>query len=212
MEKYPSVGIVGAYGLNNSYVLWSGLTYPSPLVSGREICRRRLLGGPYVFGSQTSVLYRSDLVRSHNPFYNESSTQPDSEACFELLKGCDFGFVHQVLTISPERRGSLLAASRELNTAAPGMLREVVVFGPHYLTPAEYENTLKLTVLKYYDFLAASFLRLRGREFWDYHKGRLKQEGTPFSRMRLAGAVVKRIVRGFVRRMGVSRSERPWGL
>ena len=75
MEEHPSVGIVGAYGLQEQWVLWTGLPYPSNVVSGREICRQRLLGGPYVFGSPTSVLFRSDLVRSRDPFYNESNVQ-----------------------------------------------------------------------------------------------------------------------------------------
>ena len=104
MEEHPSVGIVGAYGMQERLVLWTGLPYPSDIVSGREICRQRLLGGPYVFGSPTSVLFRSDLVRSRDPFYNESNVQADSEACFELLKDCDFGFVHQVLTFSRDHR------------------------------------------------------------------------------------------------------------
>jgi len=212
MEKYSSVGIVGAYGLGDPDVLWTGLPYPSYLISGRDICRRRLLGGPYVFGSQTSVLYRSGLVRRHDPFYNESSTECDSEACFELLKGCDFGFVHQVLTISRERGGSLLAASRELNTSALGMLRELILFGPYYLTPKEYEDTLELTVSKYYDFLAASFLRRRDGKFWDYHKGRLKQEGMPFSRIRLARALGEHVAKGFLKRLRISRNDRTWGL
>jgi len=212
MEKHPSVGIVSAYGLAGWWVLWMGLPYPTHCLPGREVCRRKLLGGPYVFGSQTSVLYRSDLVRRRDPFYNESSTQPDSEACFELLKGCDFGFVHQVLTISPERRGSLLAAARELNTAAPDTLSQLIAFGPYYLTPEEYESTLKLTVSKYYDFLAWSFLHRRDAKFWDYHKGRLKKEGMPFSRMRLAGTVANRVLSSLVRRFQVSRSEPRWGL
>lgn len=212
MEKHPSVGIVGAYGLKDPEVLWVGLRYPSPLVSGREICRQRLLGGPYVFGSQTSVLYRSDLVRSHDPFYNESSTQPDSDVCFELLRGCDFGFVHQVLTVSRERTGSLLAASRELNTAAPDTLSQLIAYGPYYLTPEEYQNSLKLTVSKYYDFLAASLLRRRSGKFWDYHKERLKKEGMPFSRIRLARTLGMRVVRGCFRRMRISRNEHQWGL
>jgi len=212
MEEYPSVGIVGAFGLKNPDVLWAGLSYPCNLISGREICRRRLLGGRYVFGSQTSVLYRSDLVRSHDPFYNESSTECDSEACFELLRGCDFGFVHQVLTISPERGGSLLAAARELNTAAPDMLSQLIAFGPHYLTPEEYENTLKLTLSKYYNFLAGSVLRRRNGKFWDYHKGRLKKEGIRFSRIRLARTVVEYVAGSLIRRIRIWRNESPWGL
>ena len=122
----------------------------------------------------------------------------DSEACFELLKDCDFGFVHQILTFSrDERSGSRLEKSRELNTAAAGMLHEFVVYGPHYLTSEEYAVCSKSTVSKYYDFLAASLLRPRHREFWDYHKKKLKEEGIEFKYTRLVYSLGRRVLRRF---------------
>jgi glycosyltransferase involved in cell wall biosynthesis len=210
-EQNASVGIVGAYGLANPWVLWAGLPYPSHRVSGREICRQRLMGGPYVFGSPTSLLFRSDLVRSRNPFYDESNVQSDSETCFELLKSCEFGFVHQVLTFSrDDRPKSRLQDSRELNTAAAGILHELVVYGPYYLTPQEYADTLEATVSKYYNFLVASFLQRRNRKFWAYHKRKLKEEGIEFSYSRLACRVAKKALDRFsVRR---DRNIRSWGL
>ena len=198
MEEHPSVGIVGAYGMQERVVLWTGLPYCSNVVSGREMCRQRLLGGPYVFGSPTSVLFRSDLVRSRDPFYDESNVQADSEACFELLKTCDFGFVHQILTFSRDHRpGSRLELSRELNTAAAGMLHELVAYGPYYLTPDEYEVCSKSTISKYYDFLATSVLRRRHRDFWDYHKKKLKEEGIEFKYTRLVYSLGRRLLRRF---------------
>jgi glycosyltransferase involved in cell wall biosynthesis len=209
MEEHPSVGIVGAYGLVNPWVLWTGLPYPSHFVPGREVCRQRLLGGPYVFGSPTSLLFRSDLVRSHDPFYDESNIQADSETCFELLKDCDFGFVHQVLTYSrDDRPGSRLIDSRKLNTAAAGVLHELVKYGPHYLTPQEYHGRLRATTSKYYEFLAAVFLQRRNSEFWDYHRRALKQETAEFSYSRLLYAVLKKVLDRF----HVKPEKEHWGL
>ena len=71
-EENPSVGIVGSYRLDGNWVNLDGLPYPSHVLSGREICRAFLLGGPYVFGSPTSLLIRSDIVRNRDPFYDES--------------------------------------------------------------------------------------------------------------------------------------------
>jgi glycosyltransferase involved in cell wall biosynthesis len=211
MEEHPSVGIVGAYGMQEQLVLWTGLPYPSTVVSGREICRQRLLGGPYVFGSATSVMFRSDLVRSRDPFYNESNVQADSEACFELLKNCDFGFVHQILTFSRDHRPeSRLETSREFNTAAPGVLHELVAYGPRYLTPEEYTACFKASVLKYYDFLATNVLQRRHGKFWDYHKKKLRDEGIEFKYARLAYSLARRALRRF---RFPSRSRTPqWGL
>ena len=209
MEEQPSVGIVGAYGLKDPWVLWMGLPYPSSYVPGRQICRERLLGGPYVFGSPTSLLFRSDLVRSHNPFYNESNVHADSEACFELLKGCDFGFVHQVLTFSrDDRPDSRLQASRDLNTAAGGFLHELVTYGPYYLTPEEYQEHLKATVSSYYEFLAASFLQRRNGKFWNYHKQTLEEAGIEFKYTELIHGLGRRVL-DKLRRI---RSTRYWGL
>ena len=210
MEAHPSVGIVGAYGQTGQGVLWAGLPYDSKIVSGREVCRQRLLGGPYVFGSQTSVLFRSDLVRSRDPFYNESNLHAaDSEACFELLKGSDFGFVYQVLTFSRERDGSLLQASKELNASAADRLHELVAYGPCYLTADEHAECLDTNLSKYYDFLATSLLQWRGKGFWDYHKARLKADGIGFSYVRLAGAVSRKILDRF---RVPKRESRQWGL
>ena len=210
MEAHPSVGIVGAYGQTGQGVLWAGLPYDSKIVSGREVCRQRLLGGPYVFGSQTSVLFRSDLVRSRDPFYNESNLHAaDSEACFELLKGSDFGFVYQVLTFSRERDGSLLQASKELNASAADRLHELVAYGPYYLTADEHAECLDTTLSKYYDFLATSLLQRRGKSFWDYHKARLKADGIGFSYVWLAGAVSRKILDRF---RVPKRESRQWGL
>jgi len=130
-EEYPSVGIVGAYGLQGRQVMWAGLPYPSKLVSGREICRKLFLEDLYVFGTGTSLLFRADLVRSHDPFFNESNLHSDSEACLALLKTCDFGFVNQVLTFTRVREGSLLAFSQEMNTLIAGRLYDLVTYGPN---------------------------------------------------------------------------------
>jgi glycosyltransferase involved in cell wall biosynthesis len=209
MEKHPSIGIVGAYGLADRLVLWTGLPYPSECVDGRIICRDRLLGAPYVFGSPTSVLFRSDLVRSRDPFYNPGYSQADSETCFELLKHCDFGFVHQVLTFSrDDRPNSRLQESRKLNTGAAGTLHELVVFGPHYLTHDEYLDCFKTTMAKYYEFLAAGLVHRRDPQFWDFHRRELKKAGVDFSYFRLAGGAVRKTFRKLLLHNG-----RPqWGL
>lgn len=210
-EEHPSVGIVGSYGLQGQWVLWQGVPYTSKVISGREICGQGLLGGPYVFGSATSVLFRSDLVRTRDPFFSESNAHAsDSEACFELLRECDFGFVHQVLTFSREREGSMLDSSRQLNTSAADTLHQLVAYGPYYLDSGEYEQRLRTIESRYYEFLALSFLEGRNSEFWNYHKKSLKAEGVEFSYARVAYSVGKRILG---RLWPVPRKNSPqWGL
>jgi glycosyltransferase involved in cell wall biosynthesis len=201
MEAHPSIGITGAYGISTRWVVWHGLPYPNAMFSGREICRQRLMGGPYVFGSQSSVLYRADLVRSHDPFYNETNVHADSEACFELLKECDFGFVYQVLTYSrDDRPGGMLGTARDLNSIAAGMLHELVTYGPFYLSQSEFKSCMNVTLTKYYDYLCRGLLDRRNKHFWDYHKKKLQEEGIEFQYSRLAYHLAKRIMGKFRRK------------
>jgi glycosyltransferase involved in cell wall biosynthesis len=192
-EAHPSVGVIGAYGLEGAQVVWTGLPYPSTVVSGREICRRLFLEDLYVFGTATSLLYRADLVRGRDPFFDPSNIHSDMETCVILLKNCDFGFVHQVLTFTRARQGSRITISRNLNTPAASKLNQLVTHGRYFLTPAEYTRCLNRSVSEYYWYLAGSFVRRRDGDFWHYHRNALQTAGVRFSRARLARTVVQRI-------------------
>lgn len=192
-EDHPSVGIVGAYGLKDREVMWTGLPYPSQLVGGREICRRLFLEGLYVFGSATSLLYRSDLVRNHDPFYNESNLHGDMEACVSAMKTCDFGFVHQVLTFSRVRPGSLETLSEDRQSLIPGRLHNLVTYGQDFLTQDEFDACLNRSVSAYYETLVGGMLRCLGDNYWDYHKRKLAAEGIAFSRARLVGVALAKL-------------------
>jgi glycosyltransferase involved in cell wall biosynthesis len=195
-EAFPSIGIVGAYGLEGARVLWEGLPYPSTFIPGREICRKSLLGGPYVFGTPHSLLYRSDLIRTRRSFYQEANPHADNEVCYEVLQSADFGFIHQILTLSVDRSDSNSAAARKLESYVLCSLSAVITHGPIYLSPEEYKVRLEQWMRQYYRALAKSWLRLRGKEFWSYHRERLMQLGHPLSPTRLAKAVVREIFRG----------------
>jgi glycosyltransferase involved in cell wall biosynthesis len=192
-EAHPSVGIVGAYGIEGSQVVWTGLPYPGTVFSGREVCRRLFLEGLYVFGTATSLLYRADLIRSHDPFFDASDVHSDMETCVVLLKNCDFGFVHQVLTITRVREGSRITLSRRVNTLAASKLNQLTAHGRDFLSPEEFAWCLDRSVSRYYWDLAGSFVRGRDRAFWEYHKKALEAAGVGFSRVRLARTVIARI-------------------
>jgi glycosyltransferase involved in cell wall biosynthesis len=195
-EKHPSVGIVGAYGLQEDEVMWTGLPYPSAVTPGREICRRYFLELLNVCGTSTSVLYRADLVRNRNPFYNESNLHADMEACMVLLKSCDFGFVHQILTFKRLRPDSLGTFTHEMNTLIAGHLYSLVMHGHDFLTEEEFNGRLRYLTAEYYNLLAVTLLRGRGnRGFWEYHKRKLVESGVGFSRLRLLRAVLARLCR-----------------
>ena len=195
-EEYPAVGIVGAYGMQGKDVMWTGLSYPSPWLRGRDVCRMLLLEQVYVFGTATSLLFRSDLVRTHDPLFNESNLHGDMEACVQLLKESDFGFVHQILTFKRVRAESLGALTEDINTLVAGHLHNLVAHGRDFLSEEEYAACYRRIVGQYYNFLAVTFLRgRRDKKFWDYHKRKLTDAGVGFSRLRLGSALALRLFR-----------------
>jgi glycosyltransferase involved in cell wall biosynthesis len=196
-EAHPSVGIIGAYGLQGRQVMWAGLPYSRNFVSGREVCRKLYLEDLYVFGTGTSVLYRASLVREHNPFYNESNLHADSEVCLALLRTWDFGFVNQVLSYTRVRPGSLTSFTNEVNTLIAGRLHDLVTYGRDYLTAQEFAFCLDRLLSDYYDFLAKNLRWRRDTKFWDYHKKKLAEAGVGFDRVRLAKVFLAKITAAF---------------
>jgi glycosyltransferase involved in cell wall biosynthesis len=195
-EQNPSVGIVGAYGLDGRWVVWDGLPYQSTVMTGRDVCRLLFLDKLYVLGTASSLLYRSDLVRTHDPFYNESNIHADTEACIALLRQCDFGFVHQVLAFTRQRPGSLMTTAKSINTLLAARLFELTRYGPGFLTSEELRSCVEDRLSEYYNFLAVSLiLGHRDAKFWDFHIATLREFGGGFSRIRLYRAVVARLFR-----------------
>jgi glycosyltransferase involved in cell wall biosynthesis len=187
-EQNPTVGIVGAYGLTDAKVEWQGLPSSISIVNGRELCRARLLGGPYLFGTATSLLFRSDIVRSRHAFFNEANLHCDSEACLDVLERHDFGFVHQVLTFQGVRPDSLTSFSMRMQTYLPWVLLELVKYGPKYLSSEEMESRIDQHLKRYYRYLGEQVYHRRGRDFWNYHREQLAAQGYRLSPARLSAA------------------------
>lgn len=181
-EAHPSIGIVGSYRLNENRVDLDGLPYPSTFISGLDTCRMSLKSGDplHLFGSPTSLLYRSDLVRSRKNFYNEANIHADTEICYQLLQKVDFGFVHQVLTYTRRHNESVTSFIHQYNTHLVNKVEVMKKYGPLYLTEEEYQRRLEDRIRSYHAFLARSIFEPRKKEFWNYHKGKFKEIGVPF--------------------------------
>ena len=180
-EAHPSVGIVGSYRLDDVWVNCDGLPYPSVVTSGREICRSVLFWKYYVFGSPTTILIRSDLIKKQQAFYNEDNLHADTESCFAVLQDNDFGFVHQVLSFTRREKEALTSFAKRFNTY---ILNDVIIlkkYGPIYLNDNELKQVLNNKLKDYQRFLATVIFRKRKKEIWDYHKNGLKKLGYPIS-------------------------------
>jgi glycosyltransferase involved in cell wall biosynthesis len=165
-KRHPSVGVVGSLQLRGASVNLDGvIPYGTEVVSGREICRSTLTGGGFVFGTPTTVLIRADLVRARESFYNEENLHADTEACFDVLRESDFGFVHQVLSYTRPHDASMTrtVASR-LNTFSAGRLITLTKYGPVYLERKEYQRRLAGQIVRYGLFLFRPSVALKVRE------------------------------------------------
>ncbi|MCW9706758.1 glycosyltransferase family 2 protein [Fodinibius salsisoli] len=164
-EKYPSVGIVSSYRLDDRLVGLDGLEYPSNFNSGKEIARKYLTNGTSYFGSPSSILIRSDLIRQREKVYAESHLAADTGACVDLLKDSDFGFVHQVLTFTRRHDESMTNMYAKANNAfLHARLYSLLTYAPHFLNESEYEKSLSKEMKKYYILLARNLLKNRSTE------------------------------------------------
>ena len=186
-ERYPSAGIIGAYRLDETRVNLDGLPYGCSIFSGRGICRQTLLGYLYVFGSPSSILIRSELIKKRQPFYNEHSFHADKEVCFELLKKADFGFVYQVLTFTRRHNESETTLSRRYNTYRIGKLSIMKKYGPVFLSPEEYRHRFRT-------LLAKSLYDFNGLDFFRFHKSEMNKLGIELRPIKLFFAALKELM------------------
>lgn len=190
-EGRPNVGIVGSYQLRDE-VRWIGLPETTSVIPGREVCRLSLLGELDVFGSTTSCLYRSTLVRQYPAFFPHSRPHADTTVCYRDLQQCDFGFVHAVLSIERVHDDRATATRDRLNMGTVACIETLLDYGPVYLSGPEFEWRKREVMEDYYRYLGGCMLKMKKREFWSFHAGRMKELGHPIPwRKVLRGAGVE---------------------
>jgi len=206
-ESSPNVGIVSAYRLAGDTVDLVGLPYWKSVAPGREILRQSLLGGPYLTGTPTSLLLRSDLVRERQPFYDPTFRHADTEAAYWALTRSDFGVVHQVLTYSRPRSTGETPVSLRVNSYSPENLRMLLRYGQDTLSRIEYRRRLREELRKYVWWHVKQSLkpsRRRDSAFHAYQRQaahELLADASGDREVREAVAVIRLLLRpSFVRR------------
>jgi glycosyltransferase involved in cell wall biosynthesis len=175
-SAHASIAIVSSYRLIEEQVDCVGLHPKTSIMSGADACRLQLRGRAFLFGSPTTLLLRSDVVRARRPFYAEGRLHEDTEAVFEILADHDFGFVHQVLSFSRRQQGSLMAKARDFLVEALDQYIVAKRYADRFLEPNEAEMCRQRATVRYYSGLADRWLAERfgprDAAFWDYqHRG-----------------------------------------
>jgi glycosyltransferase involved in cell wall biosynthesis len=176
-EQSASIGLVSSYWLTDeeNAVLGSGYPVGSPIRSGRECAQWYMRTGIYIFGSQSTVMYRSSLVRERDDFYDTSLPYgADIDKCMEILARWDFGFAYQVLSFTRRDNDSII--SKVLPLLSYELTPYIITqhYAPVFFAPDEAVVIKRKSKRKYYRALARAALQLKGRGFWRYHRVGLK--------------------------------------
>jgi glycosyltransferase involved in cell wall biosynthesis len=169
-EQSDSIGLVSSYWLKGNTVCGSGIPHGPGYFHGKEIGRMYLRAGLYFFGSPTTVMYRSRMIREQKPFYKENLRHEDTEKCMQILEHSEFGFVLQILSFLRLGNGSISSSAR---TYSPQMLDWYIItqrYAPVFLDDNEAKALRRDSKRQYYKTLAHQALQLRDRAFWQYHK------------------------------------------
>ena len=164
------------------------------VLSGRVAARIPLLEDRHFFGSPTTMLIRSDLIRKRRPFYDTLNLHADAESCYDILQESDFAFVHKALTFVREHDASHTASVAGLHSMFAGRVYVLTRYGHVYLSEPEFQRRLKEMMAQYYTKLANAALELRGERFWEFHRAMLMRIGAPLDKPRLARAVARHVV------------------
>jgi glycosyltransferase involved in cell wall biosynthesis len=178
VESNPTVGIVGSYQLCRDNVIWNGLPTDLPTMSGRTVCRRLLLEHLPVHGNQTSSLYSADFIRRNGSFFPHQLPYADRSALYEYLQYCDFGFVHEVLSIQRTHNAQVTSrVDRELGMWNIGLLDDFYRYGRMYLTEREFQARERQMLGDYYRWLSTCILKMKSKAFWRFQESRLREHG-----------------------------------
>ena len=194
-ERHPQIGIVSSYYLQGETLAGDGLAHDVQHLSGREACRRMLLTGCFLLGSPTVVMYRADLVRARQPFYASGRYHEDTEAAYEILLDCDFGFVPQVLSFLRTENVSIKSRIRRNNGELLDYFLILERFGPQVLSPDEFARRHAEVSKFFYAHLGRAYVRRRGDDFWAYHRDGLATMGRELTFKDLAPHAAKELLR-----------------
>jgi glycosyltransferase involved in cell wall biosynthesis len=193
-ESDPSVGIVSSYSLEGKRVEGTGLPYSTTIISGLELGRLHLLAKVYLFGTPTALLFRSEIVRDLDPFFDEQSFGFDADVCYRILQRWNFGFVHQVLSFHRMDNQGITSTILDFD---PYRLDNFIFLGkysPFYFPPEEAARLFKKAERKYLRSIARYVLPPAEKTFWEYHRKGLKTMGYELRWSKLAKPVLLEVL------------------
>lgn len=197
--KSARIGVITSFRRREGDLLGCGPEYQRSVVPGREIVRAELLGHYFVLGSPTTVMYRADLVRARRPFYELGLLFPDTEACYQMLREWDLGFVHQVLSFSRRRPGSIYSTIVSRDGHVLGEMILAWKYGRDVLSPEEFERRWTDRRDTLYSRYGMALLKGAPEAYWTMHRDGLRSAGLELERGRVLRNAATHVVRALLR-------------
>jgi glycosyltransferase involved in cell wall biosynthesis len=179
-ERSASIGLVSSYYLKGDTVLGSGFPHGVEILKGGDMARLFLRTGLFVFGSESTVMYRASMVCESANFLDGSLLHADTEKCLQILQRWEFGFVHQVLSFlrMDNMNESISTRARDYRPRDLDNYITTQRYAPAFLDADEAALIKRRSRRSYYHCLALQVLRLQGTAaFWRYHQQGLKTLG-----------------------------------
>jgi glycosyltransferase involved in cell wall biosynthesis len=209
-ETDAGIGVVTSYHLEGKRPCGGPLDPDTSVLDGRHVCRETLLGKLAVFGSPTTVMYRSEIIRAHQPFFDKSRHHEDTDALFRTLRDWKLGFVHQLLSFVRVDNASITSAVRNFDPFALDAFLRSRMYLDQFFAPAEAQALRRKAERRYLRFVAKRCLARNRREFLAYHRRGLSTVGYTLPRARIVAYMLwelldrvgnpKRTLSGFFRK------------
>lgn len=193
-ESDPAVGVVGSNYLCGREILGGGIPVGTSILEGRELCRIQFLEARCFIAPPTILLYRASTLREHQPCFRSEAMQDDIELGYRILKGCKFGYVHQILSFV---RSDNEGISRERQTFNPHLLSKYIAmkrFGQWYLDTDEYARLSRHWHRRYWNMLGSAAILRRDRRFWEHHRRGLETIGIRLTPWKLIGPAFRALL------------------
>ena len=211
-DAFPSAGMIAAHRLEGNEVVPAGFppsgnNPPSgpTLLSGRDAVRLYLMHGHFLFGTPSTVMYRSDLVRGEPVFYPPERIYQDTDAALRILRDVDFVFIHQILTYSRTQDTGLTQKQEPFRSRQLDRYTHIREFGAAYLNADELARQTECARREFRIGLAKQWLyeRVGGTNprYWEFQNRGLATVGervrTVDILMGIPGAVWQAVERPF---------------
>jgi len=192
-ESDPAIGLViSQYMMGRLPV---GLGFPEvSKVNGREAAKHLIRTGSGPLGTPTTVLYRADLIKKKADFFLVGHYHADTEAAYEILKDNDLGLAREALCFVRSDNESITKSRRPFH---PNILDHYIItekFGHHFLG-GDFGLARDKIQDEYFRFLGRAALRVKGKEFWDYHKAGLATINQKLDWFLIAASALKEVKR-----------------